>query len=223
MNNILEKIISDKKNSIEKYKNSFSIENLKKNISNYEDYLNFKNKLKKNKVSVIAEIKKASPSAGIIVENYDPRLIAKQYFNSGADCLSVLTEENYFKGKLEDIFEIKKEVKLPILCKDFMIDSYQVYLAKSFGADAILIILSAIDDKTANEIYNVAQELSMSAIVEVHTTEEAKRAINFKNSIIGINNRNLKTLKTDIQTTYELHKILSNHPEPLICECGIKS
>ena len=223
MNNILEKIISDKKDSIEKYKNSLSIEDLKKNISKYEDYLNFKNKLKKNKVTVIAEIKKASPSAGIIVENYDPRLIAKQYFNSGADCLSVLTEENYFKGKLEDIFEIKKEVKLPILCKDFMIDSYQVYLAKSFGADAILIILSAIDDKTANEIYNVAQELNMSTIVEVHTNEEAKRAINFKNSIIGINNRNLKTLKTDIQTTYELHKILSNHPEPLICESGIKS
>ena len=223
MNNILEKIISDKKDSIEKYKNSLSIEDLKKNISKYEDYLKFKNKLKKNKVTVIAEIKKASPSAGIIVENYDPRLIAKQYFNSGADCLSVLTEEKYFKGKLEDIFEIKKEVKLPILCKDFMIDSYQVYLAKSFGADAILIILSAIDDKTANEIYNVAQELSMSAIVEVHTNEEAKRAINFKNSIIGINNRNLKTLKTDIQTTYELHKILSNHPEPLICESGIKS
>ena len=223
MNNILEKIISDKKDSIEKYKNSLSIEDLKKNISKYEDYLNFKNKLKKNKVTVIAEIKKASPSAGIIVENYDPRLIAKQYFNSGADCLSVLTEENYFKGKLEDIFEIKKEVKLPILCKDFMIDSYQVYLAKSFGADAILIILSAIDDKTANEIYNVAQELNMSTIVEVHTDEEAKRAINFKNSIIGINNRNLKTLKTDIQTTYELHKILSNHPEPLICESGIKS
>ena len=223
MNNILEKIISDKKDSIEKYKNSLSIEDLKKNISKYEDYLNFKNKLKKNKVTVIAEIKKASPSAGIIVENYDPKLIAKQYFNSGADCLSVLTEENYFKGKLEDIFEIKKEVKLPILCKDFMIDSYQVYLAKSFGADAILIILSAIDDKTANEIYNVAQELNMSTIVEVHTNEEAKRAINFKNSIIGINNRNLKTLKTDIQTTYELHKILSNHPEPLICESGIKS
>ena len=223
MNNILEKIISDKKNNIEKYKNSLSIEDLKKNIFKYEDYLNFKNKLKKNKVSVIAEIKKASPSAGIIVENYDPRLIAKQYFNSGADCLSVLTEENYFKGKLEDIFEIKKEVKLPILCKDFMIDSYQVYLAKSFGADAILIILCAIDDKTANEIYNVAQELNMSTIVEVHTNEEAKRAINFKNSIIGINNRNLKTLKTDIQTTYELYKILSNHPEPLICESGIKS
>ena len=223
MNNILEKIISDKKNSIAKYKSSFSIKDLKKKISGYDNYLSFKDKLKQNKVSVIAEIKKASPSAGVIVQNYDPKLIAKQYFDSGADCLSVLTEENYFKGKLEDIYEIKKEVKLPVLCKDFITESYQVYLARSFGADAILIILSAINNKTAIEIHNVAEELNMSTIVEVHTDEEAKRAINFKNSIIGINNRNLKTLKTDIQTTYELHKILSNHPEPLICESGIKS
>ena len=223
MNNILEKIISDKKNNIEKYKNSLSIEDLKKNIFKYEDYLNFKNKLKENKVSVIAEIKKASPSAGIIVKNYDPRLIAKQYFNSGADCLSVLTEENYFKGKLEDIFEIKKEVKLPILCKDFMIDSYQVYLAKSFGADAILIILAAIDEKTSREIYNVAEELNINTIVEVHTAEEAKKALAFKNSIVGINNRNLKTLKTDIKITFDLVEILIDHPGPIVSESGIKS
>ena len=223
MNNVLEKIISDKKNSIEKYKNSFSIEDLKKKISEYSNYLNFKDKLKKNKVSVVAEIKKASPSAGIIVENYDPKLIAKKYSKSGADCLSVLTEENYFKGKLEDIYEIKEEVKLPVLCKDFIIESYQVYLAKSFGADAILIILSATDNKTTKEIYRVAEELNMSTIVEVHTEEEAKNALNFKNAIIGINNRNLKTLKTDIQTTYDLHKVLSDHPGPLICESGIKS
>ena len=223
MNNILEKIVSDKKNSVEKYKKFFSIGDLKKKISKYDNYLNFKDELKKNKISVVAEIKKASPSAGTIVENYDPKLIAKQYLVSGADCLSVLTEENYFKGKLEDIYEIKKEVKLPVLCKDFMIDSYQVYLARSFGADAILIILSAINNQTAKEIHSIAEKLNMSTIVEVHTNEEAKSALNFKNSIIGINNRNLKTLKTDIQTTYELHKILSNHPEPLICESGIKS
>ena len=117
MSNILDKIISKKKSSIEKYKNSFSINDLKKKISEYNNFLNFKDKLKQNKVSVIAEIKKASPSAGIIVENYDPKLIAKKYKNSGADCLSVLTEENFFKGKLEDIYEIKKEMKIPILCK----------------------------------------------------------------------------------------------------------
>jgi len=223
MSNTLEKIVADKKSGIEKYKKSFTIEDLKKKISSYNNYLNFKDKLKQNKVSVIAEIKKASPSAGVIVEDYDPRSIAKQYLNSGADCLSVLTEENYFRGKLEDIIEIKKEIKLPILCKDFFIESYQVYLARSFGADAILIILSAVSEKTAREIYDVAEELNMSIIVEVHTSEEAKNALNFKNAIIGINNRNLKTLKTDIQTTYDLHKVISDHPGPLICESGIKS
>jgi len=223
MNNALEKIIADKKDNVEKYKNSFTVEDLKKKISSYKNYLNFKDKLKENKISVIAEIKKASPSAGIIVKNYDPKAIARQYLDSGASCLSILTEEKYFKGRLEHIDEVKKEVKLPVLCKDFFIDPYQGYLAKSFGADAILIILSAIDEKTAKEIYRVAEELNMSTIVEVHTEEEAKNAINFKNAIIGINNRNLKTLKTDIRTTYNLHKVLINHSAPLVCESGIKS
>jgi len=223
MTNALEKIIADKKSNMEKYKNSFSVEDLKKRISSYKNYLNFKDKLKKNEVSVIAEIKKASPSAGVIVKNYDPKTIAKQYLNSGASCLSILTEENYFKGKLEDIDEVKKEVKLPVLCKDFFIDPYQVYLAKSFGADAILIILSAVDEKTAKEIYNVAEELNISTIVEVHTSEEAKNALGFKNAIIGINNRNLKTLKTDIKTTYDLHKVLIDHSAPIVCESGIKT
>ena len=223
MTNALEKIIADKKSNMERYKNSFSVEDLKKRISSYKNYLNFKDKLKKNEVSVIAEIKKASPSAGVIVKNYDPKTIAKQYLNSGASCLSILTEENYFKGKLEDIDEVKKEVKLPVLCKDFFIDPYQVYLAKSFGADAILIILSAVDEKTAKEIYNVAEELNISTIVEVHTSEEAKNALGFKNAIIGINNRNLKTLKTDIKTTYDLHKVLIAHSAPIVCESGIKT
>ena len=223
MTNTLEKIIIDKKNNIEKYKKSFTIEDLKKKISSNKNYLNFKNKLKKNEISVIAEIKKASPSAGVIVENYDPKTIAKQYLNSGASCLSILTEENYFKGKLEHIDEVKKEVQLPILCKDFFIDPYQVYLAKSFGADAILIILAAVNEKIAEEIYRVAEELNINTIVEVHTEEEAKKALNFKNAIIGINNRNLKTLKTDIKTTYDLYKVLIKHSGPLVCESGIKS
>ena len=118
---------------------------------------------------------------------------------------------------------IGSEWLINILCKDFFIDPYQVYLAKSFGADAILIILSAIDEKTAKEIYKTAEELNMNTIVEVHTEGEARNALNFKNAIIGINNRNLKTLKTDIKTTYDLYKILINHSGPLICESGIKS
>ena len=223
MSNILKKIIADKKNIINRYMKSFSIEDLKEKISSYKNYLNFKNNLNEEKINVIAEIKKSSPSAGIIIKNYDPKLIAKKYFDSGASCLSILTEENYFEGKLEHIYEVKKVVKLPVLCKDFFIDPYQVYLAKSYGADAILIILSAVDEKTAKEIYNVAEELNINTIIEVHTEKEAKNALNFKNAIIGINNRNLNTLKTDIKTTYDLYKILVNHSSPIICESGIKS
>ena len=223
MNNILDKIIADKKNSVESYKKSHPLEKIKKNISQFNNFISFKDKLTKNKINVIAEIKKASPSAGIIVENYNPKEIARKYLKSGASCLSVLTEENYFKGKLEHIEEVKKEVKLPILCKDFFVDPYQVYLAKSFGADAILIILAAIDEKTSKDIFSVAEELNINTIVEVHTQEEAKKALYFKNSIIGINNRNLKTLETDLKTTYDLHKDLAKHEGPIICESGIKS
>ena len=223
MKNTLKEIIINKRKSIEKYKNSSKIEDLKNIISSYKSYFNFKEKLNKNKLSIIAEIKKASPSAGTIVENYEPRIIAKQYLNLGASCLSILTEENYFKGKLEDITNVKKEVELPVLCKDFFIDPYQVYLAKSFGADAILIILAAIDENTAKSIYNISEKLNMSTIVEVHTVEEAKKALTFENAIIGINNRNLKNLETDIRTTFELYKILDSHSGPIVSESGIKS
>ena len=138
-------------------------------------------------------------------------------------CLSVLTEEDYFLGNLEHISKIKDKIKLPILCKDFFIDKFQVPLAKSYGADAILIILAGVSDDLANELYDEALKFKMSIIVEVHTVEEAKKALNFKEALIGINNRNLKTLKTDINTTYDIYDILKNHDEPLISESGIKT
>jgi len=112
---------------------------------------------------------------------------------------------------------------IPILCKDFFIDVYQVHLAKYYGADAILIILAAVSDKLADDLYNEALKLDMSVIVEVHTVEEAKRALRFKDALIGINNRNLKTLKTDINTTFDIHDVLVNHSGPLISESGIKT
>ena len=138
-------------------------------------------------------------------------------------CLSVLTEEDYFLGNLEHISKIKDKIKLPILCKDFFIDKFQVPLAKSYGADAILIILAGVSDDLANVLYNEALKFKMSVIVEVHTVEEAKKALNFKEALIGINNRNLKTLKTDINTTYDIYDILKNHDGPLISESGIKT
>ena len=121
------------------------------------------------------------------------------------------------------ISKIKQKVNLPILCKDFFIDKFQVPLAKSYGADAILIILAGVKDNLASELYEEALKYEMSIIIEVHTAEEAKRALKFKDALIGINNRNLKTLKTDINTTYDIHEVLVNHKGPLISESGIKT
>ena len=121
------------------------------------------------------------------------------------------------------ISKIKQKVNLPILCKDFFVDKFQIPLAKSYGADAILIILAGVSEGLANDLYEEALRLNMSVIVEVHTVEEAKQALKFKNALIGINNRNLKTLKTDINTTYDIYEVLINHSGPLISESGIKT
>ena len=225
--NILEKIIKNKEKKIDLLKKSLSIESLKLKINENKSFIDFKDKIKKNenndKISIIAEIKKASPSAGLIIKNYDPVNIAEIYNKNNATCLSVLTEEDFFLGNLLHISKIKQKVKLPVLCKDFFIDKFQVYLAKSYGADAILIILAGVSDQIANILYEEALNLDMSVIVEVHNIEEAKRALKFKNALIGINNRNLKTLKTEINTTYDVYNILENHKGPLISESGIKN
>ena len=227
MENTLSKIISKKKERLNELKKIISIESLKRKINENKSYINFKEKIEnnvtKNKISLIAEIKKASPSAGLIIENYNPVDIANIYFKNKATCLSVLTEEDFFKGNLIHIHKIKKEISLPILCKDFFIDPFQVYLAKSYGADAILIILAGVTEKMAEELYKVALKLNMSVVVEVHTKEEAKNSIKFKDALIGINNRNLKNLKTDINTTFDIYDVLRNHNATLISESGINT
>jgi indole-3-glycerol phosphate synthase len=225
--NILEKIIQKKIEKVDNLKKIVDLKSLEKLIDGNKTYIDFKSKiqnnLKNNKTSIIAEIKKASPSAGVIIENYDPVEIAKIYDAKKVTCLSVLTEEDFFLGNILHIRKIKKNINLPILCKDFFIDRFQVPLAKSYGADAILIILAGVSDDLANELYNEALKFKMSVIVEVHTVDEAKKALNFKQALIGINNRNLKTLRTDINTTYDIYDILKNHSEPLISESGIKT
>ena len=134
-----------------------------------------------------------------------------------------MTEEDYFLGNLIHISKIKDKINLPILCKDFFIDKFQIPLAKSYGADAILIILAGLSDELAYELYEEALKFNMSIIIEVHTVEEAKKALNYKDALIGINNRNLKTLKTEINTTYDIHSVLAKHGGPLISESGIKT
>ena len=225
--NILNNIISKKVERVDALKKLITLNSLNEIIDKNNTFIDFKEKIQNNiiqdKISIIAEIKKASPSAGVIIKDYNPVEIAKIYNDNKAACLSVLTEEDFFLGNLIHISKIKQKVKLPILCKDFFIDKFQIPLAKSYGADAILIILAGVSDDLANELYEEALRLNMSVIVEVHTVEEAEKALNFKEALIGINNRNLKTLKTDLNTTYDIHNVLLNHQEPLISESGIKT
>ena len=225
--NILNNIISKKIERVDALKKSISLDSLNEIIDKNNNFIDFKEKIQNNviqdKISIIAEIKKASPSAGVIIKDYNPVEIAKIYNENNVTCLSVLTEEDFFLGNLIHISKIKQKFNLPILCKDFFIDKFQIPLAKSYGADAILIILAGVSDDLANELYEEALRLNMSIIVEVHTVEEAKKALNFKEALIGINNRNLKTLKTDINTTYDIHNVLLNHQGPLISESGIKT
>jgi len=225
--NTLDKIIKKKIEKVDSLKKTTSLKLLIEKIDENKSFINFKAKIQKNikdrKISIIAEIKKASPSAGIIIEKYNPIEIAEIYYKNKITCLSILTEENFFLGNLIHVSKVKEKINLPILCKDFFIDKFQVPLAKSYGADAILIILAGVSDDLAFELYEEALKFNMSIIVEVHTVKEAKRALNFKEALIGINNRNLKTLKTDINTTYDIHDVLVNHSGPLISESGIKT
>ena len=226
MTNILEKIIKQKKEDLKIIKKNNSLKAIEDKIKSIDNFLDFKttiiNNQKQKKVSLIAEIKKASPSAGVIVENFDHIKIADLYSNNNATCLSVLTEEKFFLGSLNYISEIKKKFKLPILVKDFFIDPYQVSYSKSFGCDCILIILSALSEKQADEIYDEALKNKLSVIVEVHDENEAELALRYSEAIIGINNRDLKTLNISLDNSIRIKKKLTSHKGPLISESGIK-
>ncbi len=225
--NILKKIIDNKKTKINNLKKDISIDLLSQKIIENSTFIDFKKKIINNynqdRISIIAEIKKASPSAGVIINDYNPVDIANIYKSNKVTCLSVLTEEDFFLGSFIHLSKIKQKIDLPILCKDFFFDKFQVHLAKSYGADAILIILAGTSEDEANQLYEEALNLNMTVIVEVHTVEEAKKSLNYTEALIGINNRNLKTLKTDINTTYDIYNVLINHDQPLISESGIKN
>ena len=223
MTNILEKIVKDKKQSLELIKKTKSLDVLEKNIKN-QSFLNFKDAIIKNKgISLISEIKKASPSAGILIDKFNHLQIAKMYIENGATCLSVLTEEKHFLGKLDHIQDIKKRFKVPILAKDFFIDPYQVALSKSYGCDCILIIIAALNGGLADEIYSEALKHNLSVIVEVHDLKEAEIALKYDRALIGINNRNLKTLDVSINNTISIFEVVKAHKGPLLSESGIRN
>ena len=218
--NILKKIINYKKKKIISDKKVIFFFNQNK-TSLFKSKI--VNNLKKNKISIIAEIKKASPSKGIFTKNFNPINIAKQYVEGGATCLSVLTEDKFFLGNKNYIKQIKNKYKIPILAKDFFIDPFQIYQAKFYGADCVLILLSAVKQELAKELYDTANKCGMDTIVEVHNDKEMSFALSLKKSIIGINNRNLKTFATDINNTINLYKKFNLKNRVVVSESGFSS
>ena len=208
MNNILDKILATKKNEIKNAKQLFSLSDLTEKIEINNDERDFvaalQDKHKIGSQAVIAEIKKASPSKGIIREVFDPISIALSYEKGGAACLSVLTDKEYFQGDINYIQQIKQTCQLPILRKDFIIDPYQIYESKAFGADCILLIAAALDLSEMKEFEAIAESLNMAVLVESHNLAELEEAIELNTLLIGINNRNLKTFDVSLQTSIDL-------------------
>ena len=225
--NILEKIIKKKIEKIDVLKKTIDVKSLNEIINKNNSFIDFKNKINNNlidnKSSIIAEIKKASPSAGVIIDDYNPVEIAKIYQDNKVTCLSVLTEEDFFLGNLIHISKIKDKINLPILCKDFFVDPYQVYEASMLGAHCILILLKSTNLKMASLLYDAALDCGLDSIIEVHNENEMNIALQFKESIIGINNRNLETFDTSLETTIDICKKFNLTNRTLICESGINT
>jgi indole-3-glycerol phosphate synthase len=172
-------------------------------------------------IGLIAEVKKASPSMGVICHDFDPVRIAKEYEAAGASCLSVLTDEKFFQGSLDYLRQIRAEVKIPLLRKDFIIDERQILEAIEWGADAILLIVAILTDEQLQKFHTLAVEADLAVLVEVHDEEELERAMKLSPALLGVNNRNLKTFNVDLATTERLAAKITDHECLLVAESGI--
>ncbi len=227
----MDKIVADKRDEVELRRSQKSVEQLKAEIGSMPKCRNFyKAVTKRNSrgLNVIAEVKKASPSAGIIREDFDAVAIARTYQRCGADAISVLTDEKYFQGRLEYMSQIKEVVDLPILRKDFIIDMWQVYESRAAGADAILLIAESLTPSELMDLMIAAAELTLTVLLEVHQADtllQVRSLIGFPSkgySVLGINNRNLATMEVDLGTSCRLAELVDNERE-LVVESGIKS
>ncbi len=202
--NFLETILEYKKEEVESRKSHVSEQLLREQIQQTHRPISLVEALSKDGLAVIAEVKNASPSAGVIRENFDPLQIAKSDIKAGANALSILTDEKYFQGSLEYIEQLRSFVPVPILRKDFLIEPYQVLEARAYGADALLLIVAALNNNQLRNLLEKTHELGMEALVEVHSGVEIRSAIEAGAKIIGINNRNLETFTIDLATTEQL-------------------
>jgi len=222
---ILDEIVAAKKKRLKDAMSRISIEGLKQRIKEKKLQApgTFFNVIKKAEgLSIIAEVKKASPSKGVLKENFDPVGIAKQYFKSGVEAVSVLTEQDFFSGCDDYLVKIRQAVPLPVLRKDFIIELWQVYQSAYLGADAILLIASLLDTALLKKFLTVAGILGMQTLVEVHDKRDVEKALESGASIIGVNNRNLKTFEVDIKTTERLLNFIPND-RAVVSESGIKT
>src|SRR5438105_14739773 len=233
MSSKLDEIVQTKRAEVERRKSETSLERLKEMISELGRPRNFFHAVTKapvgKKVNLIAEVKKASPSAGGIRADFDPVAIARTYAAAGADALSVLTDEPYFQGKLEYIHAVRDQVKLPVLRKDFIIDPYQVYESRAAGADAILLIAECLETSQLIDLQILATELNLTCLIEVHDLDNLMRVrdqvIGFPHrsySLLGINNRDLRTFETDLGTTLRVTELVEDH-SVLVSESGINT
>ena len=220
---VLHEICKKKRAHVEKQKNAHPLNEIKNRIADQSPSRGFIDRIKTVNaagIALITEVKKASPSKGLIRADFDPASIAKIYEDNGAACVSVLTDEPYFQGTDAHFISARTAIELPMIRKDFMIDPYQIYESRALGADCILLIMAALDDSLAAELYGLATDLGMDVLVEIHDAEELERALTLNPAMIGINNRNLKTLSVDVQTSFNL---VSDIPENCvkIAESGL--
>ncbi|MCC5614117.1 indole-3-glycerol phosphate synthase TrpC [Nostoc sp. CHAB 5836] len=204
---ILEEIVSHKRQEVAQMQQELPLTSLQKQLNAAPTVRNFLTALQENpkQPSLIAEVKKASPSRGVIRADFDPVAIAQAYERGGAACLSVLTDEKFFQGGFDYLRRVRQQVALPLLCKEFIIDPYQIYLARTVGADAVLLIAAILSDRKLQDFLRVIHDLGMNALVEVHTLAELDRVLKLDNlSLVGINNRNLKDFTLDLGTTQQL-------------------